>query len=109
MDFHADKMASNEIRKAARLITRADELGMDLGGYGEAAVNPSSGNTYLWLEDYPFALFISPGGSDTIWALWSDPYDGDEHEMEVTTVATLDYLEAWAEQLAETASAQEDA
>jgi len=108
MEFHADKMTSNEIRKAALLITRADELGLDLGGYGDVAVNPSSGNVYLWLEDYAFTLFISPGGSDTIWANWSDPYDGEEHEMEVLQSTELSELNVWTEALAARADADND-
>ena len=51
-------LCANALRKVALLITKASDLGMDISGYGEAAENQHSGNVYLWLEDYPFTLFI---------------------------------------------------
>lgn len=46
----------NDHPKAARLITVAGRLGMDLSGYGELALNSKYKNVYLWLED----LFLLP-------------------------------------------------
>jgi len=78
MQITSDTMCANEIRKAALLITKAAEIGMDISGYGHSAANPYSGNTYLWLEDYPFTLYIGPSGGDTIFAVWSNPDNGEE-------------------------------
>ena len=99
MDIQAN-LTANELRKAALLITKAADLEMDVGGYGETAVNNSNGNVYLWLEDYPFSLFIPLGGSDRIHACWSDPYFGDEETIDAHDL-TLHDLEAWAEALTE--------
>jgi hypothetical protein len=90
-------LCSNATRKTALLITKASELGMDISGYGFADENQSSGNVYLWLEDYQFTLYIGLG-SDDIYASWSDPMNGDEEEIEVGN-KTLAQLELWAEQL----------
>ena len=90
-------MCSNALRKVALLITKASDLGMDVSGYGEAAENNSSGNVYLWLEDYSFCLFISLG-SDEIYANWTDSNNGEEHDTAVGN-HTLESLEAWCAEL----------
>lgn len=90
-------LCSNATRKVGLLIVKASELGMDLSGYGFADENCNSGNVYLWLEDYPFTLYIGLG-SDTIYALWTNPNDGEEIETE-TEGKTLSELEDWAAQL----------
>ena len=79
-------------------MTKASDLGMDISGYGMADMNPNSGNVYLWLENYPFTLYIGLG-SDTIWANWSSPMNGEEHDIEVYEATTLDRLENWANDL----------
>jgi hypothetical protein len=79
------------------LITKAAELGMDVSGYGYADVNLSSGTVYLWLEDYQFTLYIGLG-SDDIYALWSNPEDGEEVEVKVDNM-TLTDLGNWANDL----------
>jgi hypothetical protein len=98
MNFNTENMVVNEIRKAALLITEASRLGMDLGGYGEIDVNQYSGNVYLWLEDYPFALYIGLG-SDKIIAVFNDPETGDEEEREVTSEDNAHTLTEWTETL----------
>ena len=90
-------LCSNSTRKIGLLITKAAELGMNVGGYGEADENPNSGNVYLWPEDYPFTLFIGLW-SDCIYAVWSNPENGDEVETAVGC-HTLQSLSDWAESL----------
>lgn len=90
-------LCSNATRKMGLLITKASELGMDVSGYGMADENQNSGYVYLWLEDYSFTLYIGLG-SDTIYALWTDPNDGEEIETEVEG-QTLSDLEDWAHKL----------
>ena len=94
-------LCSNAVRKIGLLITKASDLGMDIGGYGFADENQNSGNVYIWLEDYSFTLFISLG-SDEIYALWSDANNGEEHETEVGNMSMRDLYD-WCEEL-ETAS-----
>lgn len=90
-------LSSNALRKVALLITKASDLGMDVSGYGFADENCNSGNVYLWLEDYPFTLYIGLG-SDEIYANWSDPYDGEEFDTETEDKSLFDLTE-WAEAL----------
>ena len=93
-------LCSNALRKVALLITKASELGMDISGYGEAAENPHSGRVYLWLEDYPFALYIGLGGIDTVYASCASNEDGHEEDIK-TTGETLTSLINWAEALSD--------
>ena len=90
-------LCSNATRKIGLLITKASEIGMNIGGYGYADENTSSGNVYLWLEDYAFTLYIGLI-SDDIYALWTNPEDGEEIEIEVEG-SDLSELESWANAL----------
>ena len=105
MKITTHTMTSNEIRKIALILTKAADMGMDIAGYGEAAVNQSSGNVYLWLEDYPFTLYIGPSGGDRIYACWSNPENGEEETTD-THDLTLHDLEEWAEDLIAQAEAE---
>jgi hypothetical protein len=58
MTTNYDQMTDWEIEKASYLILTAKGLGMKLDGYGEVSVNPNSGYTYIWLEDYGFSLYM---------------------------------------------------
>jgi hypothetical protein len=58
MKTNYDQMTDWEIQKASYLILTAKELGMKLDSYGEVNVNPNSGYTYIWLEDYGFSLYM---------------------------------------------------
>lgn len=90
-------LCSNALRKSALLITKASDLGMDISGYGEIGENTNSGNVYLWLEDYPFTLFIGLG-SDTIYANWSNPDNGEEEDIDIEAMPLFD-IESWANDL----------
>jgi len=98
-----ENLCSNELRKAALLITEASRLGMNISGYGEIGVNQSNGNVYLWLEDYPFCLFIDLG-DDEIQACWSNSYNGEEEFID-TAGLSLDLLNDWAYTLNEESEA----
>lgn len=98
MEITNKNLSSNELRKIALLMTKASNLGMDLSGYGFADVNNNSGYTYLWLEDYPFTLFIGLG-SDDIWASWSNPENGEETVTNVIDEMSLDSLYDWVSEL----------
>ena len=100
-----NNLCSNAMRKIALLITKASELEMDVSGYGFADENPNSGCVYIWLEDYPFTLFIRPCGDDEIEALWSDPYDGEEHEIDVGNMSLAE-LTDWCEGLQRAADSE---
>jgi hypothetical protein len=93
-----DTMCEWEKEKALYLQKIALDLGMRIDGYGELAVNPNSGYTYLWLEDYNFTLYMPIScelKKSDVWALWTNPEDGEEIEISVGR-RTLENLEAWA-------------
>ena len=91
-------LCANAVRKVALLITKAADLGMDLTCYGNAAENENNGNVYLWLEDYPFTLYIPLCSDDAIHACWSSLYVDHEELIEVDAM-TLRDLETWADDL----------
>jgi hypothetical protein len=93
-----DTMDANERNKLNLLMNKARNLGMDTSGYGQGAVNEYSGNVWVWLEDYPFTLYIPPCGDDDIYTVWIDPYDGEEHEV-LAQDKTLAQLIAWCDSL----------
>lgn len=72
---------------------KASKLGMEIDGHGFLDYNNVYGNTYLWLEDYQFTLFISDY-DNTIKACYSCHYDGEETTRNAGT--SLKKLEAWA-------------
>jgi hypothetical protein len=94
MEINA-KMSTVELEKVGALLVKGGQLGMKLSGYGEIAVNPHSGNVYMWLEDYDFCLYDGPSDHD-IMACWSSSEDGREEFMAVTDGVTLHALESWA-------------
>lgn len=90
-------LCANAQRKAALLITKSSDLGMNLSCYGEVAENDRSGNVFIWLEDYPFALFIDLG-SDDIKACWNSAVTDREETIEIGKQCLFE-LESWAYKL----------
>ena len=75
---------------------------MKLNGHGEIAVNQSSGYTYLWLEDYPFTLFMNIScelTEDDVYVLYSDSYNGDETEQYLSMFESLKDIYNWVKTL----------
>lgn len=100
-------LCANAQRKAALLITKASDLGMDLYSYGEVGENQSNGNVYIWLEDYPFSLYIDLG-SDTIKACWNSTMTDSEEIVEVGKQCLFE-LQSWAYKLEEAEQEREEA
>lgn len=104
MTTNYENMVKWELEKAVFLQKIAVDLGMDLTGYGEVAVNPNSGYTYLWLEDYNFTLYMPIScelKKTDIVALWTNSEDGEEIEIDLKNNTTLANIEAWAEKLSD--------
>jgi hypothetical protein len=91
------ELCGNAKRKVGLLIKKACELDMNIMSFGEAGENPHSGNVYLWLEDYPFTLFIDLG-SDDIQACWNSAMTDREEIIEVGKKCLFE-LESWAYKL----------
>lgn len=112
VDFsNLNDMCEWEQDKALFLIKVAKSLGMNTKSYGDLAVNPNSGYTYLWLEDYSFTLYMPINcelNKDDVYALWSSPEDGEEVEFKLTESTTLEDLELWAKKLYDAQEEKED-
>ena len=85
MDYKLNEMCQWERQKAMFLINVAEnELKMNLEGYGEVSVNQNSGYTYLWVEDYPFTLYMPIDCNlnlNDVYVLWTNSDNGEEIEM----------------------------
>ncbi len=95
-------MTNWECQKAAFLILQAAELGMQVDGYGDLNINPNSGYTYLWLDDYSFTLYMEINCDlvkDDIYVLWSNPEDGEEIEERLTNFNNLKEIYEWVQEL----------
>jgi hypothetical protein len=95
------KMVKWERQKAIYLLQIAEELGMDTNGYGELSVNPNSGYTYLWLDEFPFTLYMSIHCELTkndVYVMYTDFNNGDEIEITLDD-NTLDDLYRWVSSL----------
>lgn len=85
----------------------ADAIGMDYAdSYGCIAVNNTSGNTYLWCEDYCFCLYMPISctlSAEHVYILWTNPETGEETEQQLSkfmdSVNTLEVIQEWTEQL----------
>ena len=78
------------MRKIGRLLAHASDIGLGYERYdGAADKNQSSGNVYLWLEDYPFTLYIGLG-EDTIYASWECSNDGHECNIDASAMTIID-------------------
>ena len=90
MEITTKEMCSNEIRKIGIIISKLSELGWQVDGYGQGAVNQSSGNTYVWLQDYPVTPYIGLN-DDEVCFLFSCPNCGEEWDVSEAKVKA----EAW--------------
>ena len=92
MEINLKNMVQWEREKAIYLMGIAEELGMDLEGYGDLSVNKNSGYTYLWLEDYSFSLAMPINcklqKSDVM--VWFTNYDTGDGEYVNLNDLTLD-------------------
>lgn len=98
MNYDAmNKMCAWERQKAVYLLNVAEnDLKMDTSGYGEIGVNRNSGNTYLWLEDYNFCLYMSINCElkrSNVWVLWTNHDNGDKEEVSLSDMTLQDIYE----------------
>jgi hypothetical protein len=106
MEYNMNNMCDWERQKAVFLLSEAEKLGMNTSEYGMLDVNPNSGYTYLWLEEYNFALYMPIDcelDKSEIMALWTNPEDGEELKLHLNNSTTLNRLENWANELSEQA------
>lgn len=94
-------MTNWECQKSAFLILQAAQLGMQIDD-AYIDVNPNSGHTYLWSENYGFTLYMEINCDlviDDIYVLWSNPEDGEEIESRLTNFNNLNDIYRWLQEL----------
>ena len=96
-------MCNWERKKAIYLMNIAEnKLNMNLDSYGEIGVNQNSGYTYLWLEDYPFCLFMPINCEQKIsdiYVMHTNFENGDETEKSLADFNNLDEIYDWINEL----------
>ena len=96
MDYNGlNNMCDWERTKALYLISIAQELDMDLDSYGEINVNNNSGYTYLWLENYPFTLYMPIDcelTKDCVNVMWINFENGEEIETSLSSFTSYEPL-----------------
>ena len=103
-DFSAlATMCQWERQKAIYLIQIAEEIGMEYAeSYGCVAVNQTSGNTYIWCEDYNFCLYM-PINCDLcisdIMVMWTNLETGEEVEESLAEFENIDLINEWTDYL----------
>jgi hypothetical protein len=73
------------------------KAGLSTSKYTQAGVNQSSGNVWVWDEDWMGCVFCSIG-FDVAW-MWSNPDDGEEHEFD-SYQEMVDFVETLEEEAA---------
>lgn len=81
-------------------------LNLDLWGEAETGVNPNSGYSWVWSEDYPVSFYM-PINCDLqesdVWVLWSNPENGDEQEAQLTDFNSVEDIYDWVKEQEEEA------
>jgi hypothetical protein len=102
MNLDLSKLEGWELTKAIYLVQSAKELEMNLNTYGEISVNPNSGYTYLWSEDYPFSLYMPIQcelSKDDIYVLYTNMENGEETEEVLSEFKDLKDIYNWVEHI----------
>lgn len=112
MEYKLNDMCDWERKKAVFLMGIAEDLGININSYGDVAVNPNSGYTYIWSEDYNFSLYMPINcelKKSEVVALWTNSENGEEKEFNLKENTSLKDIEDWAEsQDKGTAETEED-
>jgi len=85
------------IRNAAKLITFAANIGMDLDRIGEIAYHTESKKTFMRHDDYKFELRISDSSNDIVASWYYGGVEWTKVCTEDTTLDGIDGLIEWSE------------
>jgi hypothetical protein len=79
-----------------------ERFGIDLWEKGtQVGVNPNSGYSWVWSENYPVSWYMPINCELThehVFAAWSNSEDGKEHEMEIVHFHNQDEIWQWCEE-----------
>ena len=98
-----NNMCNWERKKAIYLMNIAEnKLNMNLSDYGHLGVNQHTGNVYIWLESYPFCLYLPINCELTesdIYVLYTDYETGEETEETLDKFEDIDEIYKWIEKI----------
>lgn len=98
-----NNMCNWERKKAIYLMNIAEnKLDMNLNDYGFLDVNQNTGNVYIWLENYPFSLYLPINCELTendIYVLYTDTETGEETEETLDKFEDLNDIYKWIEKI----------
>ena len=86
-----------DLDRLADCLKAIKKAGLRTSHWTQAGVNQSSGNVWVWDEDWIGCVFCSIG-FDVAW-MWSDPEDGEEFEFD-TYDEMVEFVENREEQAA---------
>lgn len=98
----SEKLQGWELDKALYLIKVANQINMDLSEYTIVDVNNTSGYVYLFDDNYNFSLYMPINCDlikDDIYALYTDFDNGDEHEIDLSSINDVEQIENWIDDL----------
>lgn len=99
MEINFNNLGEWETEKALYLCKVAKStLDWNLSGYGMCDVNPNSGYTYLWLEDYPVCLYMEINCNlceSDIYVMYTDMTNGQEYEESLDLFTDMDEIYKW--------------
>ena len=98
-----NKMCDWERKKAIYLMNVAENyLNIDLSEYGLIGVNSNSGNVYLWVESYPFCLYLPINCELTIndiYVSYTNFFNGEESEESLSNFKDTDEIIDWCDKI----------
>lgn len=99
----SEKLQGWELEKALYLIKVANQINMQLSEYTIVDVNNNTGYVYLWDENYNFSLYMPiiycDLIKDDVYALYTDFDNGDEHEIDLSSITDVEQIENWIDDL----------
>ena len=98
----SQKLQGWELEKALYLIKVANQINMQLSEYTIVDVNNISGYVYLFDDNYNFSLYMPINCDlikDDVYALYIDFDNGDEHEIDLSSISDVEQIENWIDDL----------
>jgi hypothetical protein len=98
----SEKLQGWELDKALYLIKVANSINMELSEYTIVDVNNNSGYVYLFDDNYNFSLYMPINCDlikDDVYALYTDFDNGDEHEIDLSTINDVSQIDLWIDEL----------
>lgn len=77
--MNTDKLEGSDMERLADCIKYARREGLSIGKYTQCGLNDSSGNVWLWDEDWPGCIYQNIG-FDGPFIAWSCPNCGHEED-----------------------------